>query len=452
MQDGQDLTTFDRNHDHNYLEHLVNLNNDQPVTASEDIYNQFGVLLIAKGSPINSRVSSQIHQHRLAKPLDHQVDLERCLSREDILGDIYTLLESCPEFSQIHKIHKFDAALKHLCLNVNLPMLVRQRLTVMKNQFPKRYQHSLFSAWMCGLFAKVLKLEVSKAVEAFCCGLIHDIGFLHLCPKLLEPNQEMTDERWRALQSHVVIGKMLIDELGVYSKELSSGVFEHHERMDRTGYPSRKAPDKLGLYGQMIGCADLIDKLKKNELSEQGRPLSACLSHLKVNHAAFRDDVYQAAFKVLSKVEYQNLAGPEQCVLHQRIGEVNQLLNGLTENLKGLHESHFSRQAELQGSSIDRLTSMIVSTFDSAGLHSSSLSQWVTPETANEEDDSLYQALVETDSVQYEMLWLFKRLGWGIEQVLKKPGRLDGESRKAVISFTEGMEKSLQSAWGQYQS
>ncbi|MEH6625793.1 MAG: HD domain-containing phosphohydrolase [Motiliproteus sp.] len=450
MQANQDLTTFDRNQDHHYLDHLVDLNNDQPVTASEDVYNQFGVLLIAKGSPINPRIAKQLHQHRLAKPLDVQIELETTLSQEGILRDIYSLLQACPEFSAIHQAHDFDAGLKHLCLNSNLPPLMRQRLTVMKNRCPDRYQHSLFSAWMCGLFSIVLKLNIEKSLEAFVCGLIHDIGFLHISPELLGSNQDLSEESWRALQSHVLIGKILVDELGLYSSEVGFAIVEHHERMDLTGYPSRKDPQKLGLYGQMVGCVDLIHNLSNNELARQGQPLSASLSHLKVNHSAYRDDVYQAAFNVLSKVEYAAVTGTDNSVLHQRIGAINELLNGLMVKLKSLNDRSVAIDSSLEGSSVYRLISMIFKTFDSAGLDSSIVSQWMTLEV-DADDADFYQTLVETDSIQYELLWLFKRLGWGIEEVLKQQKGLKSDTRQAMLGFAKEMESSLGAGWEQYQ-
>ncbi len=452
MQDNQDLTSFDRNQDHNYLDHLVNLNDDQPVTANEDVYNQFGVLLIAKGTPISPRVATQLHQHRLAKPLDVQIELETTLSQEGVLRDIHSLLQSCDEFSAIHQAHDFDAGLKHLCLHSNLPPLMRQRLTVMKHRCPDWYQHSLFSAWMCGLFSRVLKLDIDKSVEAFVCGLLHDIGFLHLSPQLLDINhdQKLSEESWRALQSHVLIGKMLVDELAIYSSDVGDGIVEHHERMDLTGYPRRQNPQTLGLYGQMIGCVDLIHNLCNNELARDGRPLSGSLSHLKVNHSAYRDDVYQAAFNVLSKVEHATVTGSDSAVLHQRIWAINKLLNGLIVNLKSLNDQNVVTDSSLEGSSVYRLISMIFNTFDSAGLDSSIMSQWMTLEI-DADDAELYQTLVETDSVQYELLWLFKRLGWGIEDVLKKPTRLESQTRQAVLSFAKEMESSLPGAWEQYQ-
>ncbi|MCW8885213.1 MAG: HD domain-containing protein [Motiliproteus sp.] len=450
MQANPDLTVFDRNHDLNYLEHLIHLDDQQPVTATEDIYNQFGVLLIAKGSRMDRRVASQLHKHRLAQPLDQQVALQDTLSKADILSDINGMIEATEDFLEIHQAHQFEVPLKDLCLSGNLPPILRQRLTVLKFRLPDAYEHCLFSAWMCGLFGRALELNKHDMQEAFTCGLIHDLGVLHLCPSLMEEGQEMSEERWKAIQSHVLIGKLLIDELAFYSPAVSAGILEHHERMDRTGYPSRKSPEKLGLFGQIIGCADLIHKLSNNELAGQGRPLTASLSHLKVNHNAFRDDVYSAAFKVLSRVEHQTVTGPDTSLLCQRISVINETLNQLTRKLKGLHSKHIQQRQELQETSINRVASMIFKTFDSAGLERQSLQQWVDPDS-DKDDRDLYRALLETDSIQYELLWLFKRLGWGFEQVLNKPGRLDDAERKAVISFTEGMEQSLQTAWGEYQ-
>ncbi len=483
-----DSSNFDRQHDVHYLNHLAEVNEQQTVVAAEDIYNQFGVVLIAKGRPISRQVAERIRQHRLQKPLDDQVELESSLTAQQVLNDIHEFLEQHPDFLVVHRANDFDAGLRHLCLARSIPKQLRQRLSVMKRRMPEEYQHGLFCAWICGLLAKELKLAADEAANAFTCGLVHDLGILHLPPQLWSRQGPFDEAEWRAVQSHVVVGKLIIDALDYYPPALGVGVLEHHERLDRTGYPSCKPASKLGLLGQMVGMADLVHKLVSNELAGQGRPLSACLAYLKVNHRAYRDDLYGAMFRILSKAAEQAMTVSDPGALVERTLRVNNVLNQLTLSFQTLYKQQLAGKTTLRDSSIEKLAEMIFDVFNSAGLDHQALKPWLESgiaddaaeppadaETAEDPDQDQaaaeeqaaakaeaakaahaaeqadwLRALVETDNIQYELLWLYKRLIWGVEQVLESPEMVADLDTQALAAFADETGNRLQDGWAAY--
>lgn len=409
-----------------YLQHLTEVNETQEVTASEDIYNQFGVLLIAKGSRINNRAQGQLQQHRLEKELDQQIALESTLSDQQIFHKTLSLLENSTELAQLHKRNKFDDPFRHICLSGNLPLQIRQKLTVMLQQLPDLFQHSLFNGWASAMIAKEMKLKPAACREAYICGLIHDIGMLHL-PTEVQTQTPLSPENWRALKSHVVIGQRCAEECGL-SSEVVQGILEHHERYDQTGYPTRKAPEKLGLLGQIVASADLLHSLCTNELSHSEGSIYEALPYFKIHHGSFNERIHTALMRVLAlaALDRTESDAPQKPVNLERVRQINSQLQLLTTPLEKFSEQ-LAPLKHPEGPSVITTMRSIGNLLGNSGIGDSNLNDWLMSDLDPSEHDNA-ASLREIDTMQYEMLWLVKRLGWNIKDFLESPASEEGDS------------------------
>ncbi|MFT5722616.1 MAG: putative nucleotidyltransferase with HDIG domain [Motiliproteus sp.] len=425
-----------------YLQHLTALSDTQEVTASEDIFNQFGVLLIAKGSPINRKAQARLNQHQLMKNIDQQVALKTTFSDQQLFQQSLLMFERSPEFWQLHQSNRFEDAFRHICLVGSVPLPLRQKLSVMAQQLPSLFEHSLFTGWACALIAHELGLKTKACREAYICGLLHDIGLLHLSPEV-QTQIPLSEENWRALQSHVIIGQRCADDCGL-PKAIGQGIFEHHERLDRTGYPGRKAPDQLGQLGQLVASTDLLHSLCTNELSHSERSMQDALPYLKIHSGSFSQPIHSAIMRLLSRgsthattsvssIKEANLA---------RVRDVNSRLKTLGAPLSELSQiARAGEQPECQ--KVETMMVSIMGILDESGLGDDLLSSWMM-EDQDPAEPSNQSDLKDIDAMQYELLWLFKRLGWSLGQLAGSQGRPAGSALAAYhAQLTEQLEEAF---------
>ncbi len=434
-----------------YLQHLTELNNTQPVTASEDIYNQFGVLLIAKGSRINNKAQSQLQQHKLKKNLDDQIELETTFSDKQIFQQTLAMLERSTELTQLQQRNEFDDPFRHICLSENLPLQMRQKLSVMSQQLPTLFEHSLFNGWAAALIAKEMKLAPEACREAYVCGLIHDIGLLHI-PAEVQTQTPLSDENWRALQSHVVIGQRCADECGL-SRSISRGILEHHERLDQTGYPTRKAPQKLSLLGQVVASADLLHNLCTNELSQSKGSIHDALPYFKIHHGSFNERIHSALMLILSKAAHDPTDSdrPVQPVNLERVRTINSQLLALTQPLAQLRQAAATLNHP-SGQSVITMMRSISNLLDNSGIGDSQFNDWLMSEIDATDADNA-SGLKEVDAMQYELLWLVKRLGWNLKDLLDAPSL--PSTHPAIVglaSYQQQLNDSLSTSFNLYQA
>ena len=425
-----------------YADHLAEVNETTDVVATEDIYNSDNVLLVAKGSPLNRATVGRLKQHALEKILDRQVEINGCLTNKKIYEQILAMLAKNPGFQEIHDSCKCANKLEQICLAEAIPVSLRNKLTVMAERMPDEYQHSLFAAWAGIIIALEMGLSQREAQHAFICGLFHDIGVLHLPHDLTDGRKKALSEAdWRKLQSHVVIGSMIIKELGSYPSTVTAGILEHHERIDQTGYPTRKAGHKLSIYGQIIASGDLLYKLCSNEVTDQSNRLTASLPHFKMHQGAFREDIFNAIVCILSRCEYQ----PDTSLPPEQAKQQALQLNSKLTEMEGCAARIMQlEQPNPQPTGLQALSAIglsLLHTIRQSGITMDHTRDFLnTVEPANERE-----SLSEIGAMQYELLWLFKRFSWNIDELLK--GRTEWEGREQIKQLGQELKATLDAAW-----
>lgn len=92
-------------------------------------------------------------------------------------------------------------------------------------------------------------------------ALLHDIGKLSIPDEILQKPAALTDEEFAVIKGHPMAGRDLIRELGGFSPEVARLVFDHHERLDGTGYPRGLGADQLDLETRVLAACDVFDAL-----------------------------------------------------------------------------------------------------------------------------------------------------------------------------------------------
>ncbi|MEH6824622.1 MAG: HD domain-containing phosphohydrolase [Motiliproteus sp.] len=358
------------------------------------------------------------------------------------------MLEHSAELRHLQQRIQFDDLFRHIGLSGNLPLQIRQKLTVMSQQLPDLFEHSLFTGWAAALIANEMKYKPDECWEAYVCGLIHDIGLLHLSPEI-QTQTPLSEENWRALQSHVIIGQRSADASGLPTA-IGRGILDHHERLDQTGYPTRKAPAKLGQLGQIVASADLLHSLCSNELSHTEGSIHEALPYFKIHRSSFSESIHSALMRILFLAAPDPIGQnrPIQPANLERVRKVNSLLLDLFAPLAELSQkTAASEHAESQ--SVATLMQSINTLLDNSGIGDRQLSDWLMSELAPSDPDN-HSCLKEIDAMQYELLWLVKRLGWSLKSLLESSASNLEPATRELSPYYELLMAQLSPAFALY--
>ncbi len=105
-----------------------------------------------------------------------------------------------------------------------------------------------------------LGLQEDELSDIYLAGLLHDIGKIGVRDEVLTKRGPLTDEEFKHIQQHPVIGHRILADVHAIS-HLLPGVLYHHERYDGRGYPEGLKGDGIPLLARILAVADSFDAM-----------------------------------------------------------------------------------------------------------------------------------------------------------------------------------------------
>jgi len=85
---------------------------------------------------------------------------------------------------------------------------------------------------------------------------LHDMGMCKVPDFLRNKTVPLTQDERTKINQHPLVGMKMAQKLGLTFNEMKSCVFEHHERMDGSGYPRKISGEEISKLGRLCAVAD----------------------------------------------------------------------------------------------------------------------------------------------------------------------------------------------------
>lgn len=267
-----------------YLRALTDMADRRSVVAGAAIYNDKGIKLVEKGARIDSRLYEHLVRHKLREPIDQHLAVEQSVNAAALVERARTLAEQSVLGSLLAEaLGSADELLAPLSA-IPLPQPVATKLTVMREQRPALFDHSLEVALVAQFLAARSGLEAQDRVALAAAALLHDLGVLHMDPAWSDPEQKMQGAERKHLVAHPITAMLLVRDAKVYPHATEVAVFEHHERMDGTGYPRAIAGADISPLGRILLLAEVVAAFYEKYEDMPAQRLSLVL---RLNHRKF---------------------------------------------------------------------------------------------------------------------------------------------------------------------
>jgi HD-GYP domain-containing protein (c-di-GMP phosphodiesterase class II) len=253
-QDKCILSVFNNVNKH-CLDKIVSLSEENTIIASEDIYDQNGTKLWAKGNRISAALQEKLASRTLKTPLEVSLEIEQSVSPSDVVEDCQKLIQADPCLSRLAGTRAALATLSQLRL-IKLPGGLRLLLSAAVKGDEKSYRHILYTTAICAGFATKADLPVGDTQVLLAAAMLHDIGEVYINPEYLRSNRPLAAKEWSAVAAHPKVGYMVSLEIGKLKEDVALGIYHHHERLDGSGYPAMVTREKISKVGAIVAGAD----------------------------------------------------------------------------------------------------------------------------------------------------------------------------------------------------
>ena len=140
--------------------------------------------------------------------------------------------------------------------------------------------HSERVATFAKLLAQAANLGPEIIERAHRCGKVHDIGKINVPDAVLCKPARLTDGEFAQITVHPEVSHRILRPIQ-QMHDVLSGVLEHHEKWDGSGYPHKLSGENISLLGRIICIADCFDAMTSARAYRPAREVGETLDEIR---------------------------------------------------------------------------------------------------------------------------------------------------------------------------
>jgi HD-GYP domain-containing protein (c-di-GMP phosphodiesterase class II) len=143
------------------------------------------------------------------------------------------------------------------------------------------FTHSANVSYFSGVLADALGYSRDDVEQIVRGALLHDLGKLDIDIKILNKPDKLTDREFRIIKRHPTQGfTRLVGQPGVTFGQLMM-TYQHHEKLDGTGYPVGIGGDEIHPWAKICSVADVFEALTSHRPYRKPMSNSSALAILE---------------------------------------------------------------------------------------------------------------------------------------------------------------------------
>jgi putative nucleotidyltransferase with HDIG domain len=165
--------------------------------------------------------------------------------------------------------------------------------------------HQSRSANLACAIATEMGLSQDKIDGIRMAGIIHDIGKLSIPAEILSKPTELIDIEFSLIKEHSLTGYEMLKNVES-PWPLAEIIYQHHERVDGSGYPRNLKGDEILIESRILAVADVIEAMASHRPYRPSFGIEAALNEISKNKGILYDHaVVDACLRLFREKGYQ---------------------------------------------------------------------------------------------------------------------------------------------------
>ncbi|MCA1054874.1 HD-GYP domain-containing protein [Rossellomorea aquimaris] len=217
-----------------------------------------------------------------AKTDSEEVDSEYIYEAKPNQGMVSTYLNSVEEFKKEFINWQSGMPINLAKIReITLPLidLMQQNRSIIYslNQYSTKkeyiYHHPVSVGVLSAMIGKRLGLNSGQINQLAMAGILADCGMSKVSSTILNKERPLSEHEFQEIKLHTANGYKMVKDSPLLKPEAKLAIFQHHERFDGTGYPTSEKSDRIHLYSQIIGIADVFHAMTSERLYRSKQPI-----------------------------------------------------------------------------------------------------------------------------------------------------------------------------------
>lgn len=131
---------------------------------------------------------------------------------------------------------------------------------LVESRDPYTVGHSKGVAELATRIAQEMGMEKEEIQGIWVCAMLHDVGKAVIPSGVLNKPGGLSDNEWGMIQEHPKKSYEVLRRIP-FPWPVAEVVYQHHERLDGSGYPRGLKGDEIHLWARILAAADVVDAM-----------------------------------------------------------------------------------------------------------------------------------------------------------------------------------------------
>ncbi|MBP1610793.1 MAG: response regulator receiver domain with sensory domain [Acidobacteria bacterium] len=200
-------------------------------------------------------------------------------------GEVVSVFDDVTESKQAEKILEQTMSSLKKAVGATIQVLV----SAVEARDPYTAGHQLRSANLAGAIAAEMGLDQEKIDGIRMAGSIHDIGKLSVPTEILTKSARLTKIEFSMIKEHCQAGYEMVKDVES-SWPLAQIIYQHHERMNGTGYPRNLKGDEILMEARIMAVADVVEAMASHRPYRPPLGIETALTEIEKNKGTLYDN------------------------------------------------------------------------------------------------------------------------------------------------------------------
>jgi response regulator RpfG family c-di-GMP phosphodiesterase len=178
---------------------------------------------------------------------------------------------------------------------------------------PYKRGHQLRTANLAYTIAAEMGLHQEIKEGIHMAGSIHDIGNLTIPAEILAKPSKLTDIEFSMIKEHCQNGYEMLKNVET-AWPLAQVIYQHHERIDGSGYPLNLKNDEIIMEARILAVSDVVESMASYRTYRPALGIESALHEIKENRGILYDAIVaDTCLKLFREKGYQLSPGLGAC-------------------------------------------------------------------------------------------------------------------------------------------
>jgi putative nucleotidyltransferase with HDIG domain len=161
--------------------------------------------------------------------------------------------------------------------------------------------HQKRVADLASAIAEYMDLPESQLTGIRMAGVIHDLGKIAIPSEILSKPSRLSEAEFSLLKTHPQVGFDILKDIR-FPLPIADIVYQHHERIDGSGYPQGIQNNDILPEARILAIADVVEAMSSHRPYRPALGIEVALEEISKNKGVIYDsDASEACLKVIGE-------------------------------------------------------------------------------------------------------------------------------------------------------